>query len=1355
MVQKTALTINTSQIVDGTEIDASDVRMPLEELLAIAKQGQVTVSLQDTDIKVLEDALADLPGGVLFSKVNTGGNEQIEAQLDIRNATAGQVAIIVDDGAGNLSWAWGDAEQEAPGADTIGTLQIQDGAVTYVKLDTTSAGTTGQTLTRTASGMDWEATNDATARANALSNKTQIDANVQSIQRLNFGPTRHLGLPRTQTANALVFRTHDGINPLNVLTYDSLQVSFVARSAITGEATIKIDDLSAIPLRQQNGEALTAGLIGAGDTVFAIYNNGDTAFDCIGIGAAETFLGLPDTPSTYTGQAGKLLAGNPGEDGLVFIDTPETEDAASIRGKLQIREFAPYADISLEPAGIPSNEYPEVVQLHLGDKQTSRTLSRIKVTFIFQEVLNTTTISSTVQAGGSFVPMPLSAQLRRALRDNTQSTETQKQVAVELTFSDSSVHTHNVGFLVNNAAFASGGGSSDVADFTDLDDTPSAYTGQAGKIPAVNTGETALEFIDAPIPDKSDTGLAYRQLASYADAAAITSAVAGNIAWVLEDDENLIHVITREAGKAGFYEIMIPYASLGTTAQVFQTDSTNQAPNVTAALASGGSRTVNISAISGANSFRAWAVSVSAITSSGGLSTVATDDTITGTGATATPIGVANPFTDADESKLDGIAEGAEVNVQSDWNQSDTNADDFIKNKPASLDGVAFTADDRIKLDGIDIGADVNVQADWDQTDTNEDDYIQNKPDILSIERFGILTAATHNPANGVTAIGYATSKGSATGGFGTISGDTVAEVAGLYTIANKTTQDSAFQGVDQGKTYFVLPLDLSGNKAHFVVINSRVYKLGGAIIGRYFEVLEFPGFANGDSYHAQIQFTDGSFWFDRVFLSDSLTELQILPPSIPNMDLATLTTTPMFLHVSTDDVNLDITQADVLINGEAVASGAVFSPVDDFNSVSFTISNDAATALRTSPGVNATRLRVDVSLKNDAGSVLADGRIYLNVGNMGIEAGDIPAPGARVLQVADAADAGDSASYSREDHVHNLALQSGGHLEFNDKKELGVDEDSLNIALVPPYSDVSIHPEGISGNDYPATLWLHLGDKQTGRALSRILVRLAGVEILNSSTTTGFNNGGYVEIALSTQVRTALKTATKETDDYRTGLITLTFDSGPAHTHSFFFLTNNSSFGGETGKQIVEKIDGDTGGDIDFSADGNNLRGQLRNTTTARSRLGLGSLAVKNSLAVADIPDLPTSKVTSGTFSSGRIPGLPASRVTSGTFATSRIPTLPTANIADNAITDAKIADAVPRVRGAYAQSRTYFAGDIVTRSGAVYYCITAHTSPSTGFTAANWDRLDNNVTTERVTAAAYRGLATKDANTLYVVVG
>lgn len=42
-------------------------------------------------------------------------------------------------------------------------------------------------------------------------------------------------------------------------------------------------------------------------------------------------------------------------------------------------------------------------------------------------------------------------------------------------------------------------------------------------------------------------------------------------------------------------------------------------------------------------------------------------------------------FTATEKTKLSGIETGAEVNVQSDWNQTDNSSDDFIKNKPSIL----------------------------------------------------------------------------------------------------------------------------------------------------------------------------------------------------------------------------------------------------------------------------------------------------------------------------------------------------------------------------------------------------------------------------------------------------------------------------------------------------------------------------------------------------------------------------------------------------------------------------------------------------------------------------------------------
>ena len=48
-------------------------------------------------------------------------------------------------------------------------------------------------------------------------------------------------------------------------------------------------------------------------------------------------------------------------------------------------------------------------------------------------------------------------------------------------------------------------------------------------------------------------------------------------------------------------------------------------------------------------------------------------------------------FTATEKTKLSGIETGAEVNVQSDWNQSNSTADDYIKNKPVIPDNDDFT----------------------------------------------------------------------------------------------------------------------------------------------------------------------------------------------------------------------------------------------------------------------------------------------------------------------------------------------------------------------------------------------------------------------------------------------------------------------------------------------------------------------------------------------------------------------------------------------------------------------------------------------------------------------------------------
>ena len=67
-------------------------------------------------------------------------------------------------------------------------------------------------------------------------------------------------------------------------------------------------------------------------------------------------------------------------------------------------------------------------------------------------------------------------------------------------------------------------------------------------------------------------------------------------------------------------------------------------------------------------------------------------------------------------------------------------------------------------------------------------------------------------------------------------------------------------------------------------------------------------------------------------------------------------------------------------------------------------------------------------------------------------------------------------------------------------------------------------------------------------------------------------------------------------------------------------------------------------------------------------------SQITSGTFATARIPSLPTSQITSGTFATARIPSLSTSQITSGTFSTDRLPTLPTSQITSGTFIDARI---------------------------------------------------------------------------------
>ena len=92
--------------------------------------------------------------------------------------------------------------------------------------------------------------------------------------------------------------------------------------------------------------------------------------------------------------------------------------------------------------------------------------------------------------------------------------------------------------------------------------------------------------------------------------------------------------------------------------------------------------------------------------------------------------------------------------VQSNWTESDSLSLAYIQNKPQNLVQDAdythtdnnFTDAEKTKLGNIESGAEVNVQSNWNETDTDSDAYIQNKPTLAAVATSGSYNDLTDQP---------------------------------------------------------------------------------------------------------------------------------------------------------------------------------------------------------------------------------------------------------------------------------------------------------------------------------------------------------------------------------------------------------------------------------------------------------------------------------------------------------------------------------------------------------------------------------------------------------------------------------
>ena len=113
-------------------------------------------------------------------------------------------------------------------------------------------------------------------------------------------------------------------------------------------------------------------------------------------------------------------------------------------------------------------------------------------------------------------------------------------------------------------------------------------------------------------------------------------------------------------------------------------------------------------------------------------------------------------YTQTEKAKLAGIASGAEVNVNADWDA--VTGDAAILNKPTKLSDFTndvteedYTTAEKNKLAGIASGAEVNVNADWNAV--SGDAQILNKPanlvqdaNYVHITVDGVVSDSSNNP---------------------------------------------------------------------------------------------------------------------------------------------------------------------------------------------------------------------------------------------------------------------------------------------------------------------------------------------------------------------------------------------------------------------------------------------------------------------------------------------------------------------------------------------------------------------------------------------------------------------------------
>lgn len=315
------------------------------------------------------------------------------------------------------------------------------------------------------------------------------------------------------TKKAIKVTTDYAIQPgdLEVLADASLSAItiFLPVSAADGQPyhIKKVDDSSnVVTVATQSGDLIDgAALIGLTEQYAdALLIAGDANYwDNTGTSGDFAFLDLSDTPSSYSGQSGKIPAVNATEDGLEFIVVSGTGTVTNFSaGDLSPLFTTTEATTTTTPA----------LNFVLSNADAHTFLSNNTGSSAPPSFVAATTANIDASTDRNYVT---DAEL--TVIGNTSGTNTGDQdlsgyqpldadltAIAALTGTDtiyyrSAANTWTPVAIGSNIDFIAGTLSANGnITFLSLSDTPSSYSGEAGKVAAVNATEDGLEFIPPP-----------------------------------------------------------------------------------------------------------------------------------------------------------------------------------------------------------------------------------------------------------------------------------------------------------------------------------------------------------------------------------------------------------------------------------------------------------------------------------------------------------------------------------------------------------------------------------------------------------------------------------------------------------------------------------------------------------------------------------------------------------------------------------------------------------------------------------------------------------------------------------------